>query len=159
MVSTSRLRKVHFTTITSADFVIDTSTTTSPSTTYDVDAQGFDAGSDYYLNPTPFGSISDATFNDGSGIPRTIDSCYFIDQGTGNAPFDKSLFFCLDSTSVPDTDETFQKLIIDGRTFVRADAQFYYPSQDGGSIWHWESITPDILDPSGNDHDLEVWAE
>lgn len=150
------------TTITSVTWVVDTSTTTSPTQTYDIDAQGFDAGSDYYSNVTNFGSIGTATYTDGGSTSRTIDSCYFIDQGTGGAIFDKSLFFCIDTTSVPNNDNTFSKIVIvENQTtryeFLRSAANDYHASKDGGTIWQWDNISPDVLQQAQT-HDFEVWA-
>lgn len=142
------------TTITAANSVVSTTTTTSPTTkTYDLDADGFDAGSDYYSSAGTFGSIANATYTDGGSNSRTIDSLYRMD--TPDAPLDDHIFFCIDTTSVPNTDATFSKIVI-GTTDLLRSAANYYASKDGGTVWEWEDQDGTLLDPTGNDWNFEV---
>lgn len=160
----SGLRIVHPTTITSSFGKVNETTTPSPSSTWDVVAHGFDAGADYYGNTSsfwsePFGSIADADYYDGDNFLRTISSCYWI-PASGPWGFmlnPQALTFSLNATSVPNTDATFFKLVIDGTEFLRSSAT-YQASFDGGTQWWWTGVTTDPF-LGANPDDFEVWAE
>ena len=158
------LTKALDTNITSGNAVVYTTTkevVTDQSTyinTYDYIAYGFDAGSDYWAYGPGFGSIANGTYTDAGSTSRLVDSCYFV-QGSVENSID-SLWFVLDTTSVPDTDTVFKYIVIDGNQYNRADRAFYYASADGGTAWTWE------FDPSGtnpfagaNPDPFEVWVE
>lgn len=158
--------KVLDTTITRGNAVVATSTkevVTDAGTytnTYDLVAYGFDAGSDYYAYGLGFGSIATGTYTDAGSNSRTVDSCYFIDA-TGQPAEADWLYYCIDTTSVPNTDTTFKYIVIAGNQYNRADAT-YLASVDGGTIWEWFWDLPGVSDPfaggPGN-YAFEVWAE
>lgn len=130
------------TTITSAAQVIFSSIHVGTLT-----AHGFDAGPDYWGYAGSFGSIANDTYDDGSAISRTVSSCYWTDINT--------LSFALDTTFVPDTDNTFTEIEIDGVAFTRASASNYLNNNDGGTVWTWNGVTPNPFLGSNPD-DFEV---
>lgn len=164
-MSGGRPRQAHFTTINSGTAVVDTTTkeiVTDMSTytnTYYYSAFGFDAGSDYFAYGPGFGSISDGTYVDNLGNTRTIDSCYFVDGEHEPAAMDW-VYFVLDGISIPNNNNTFYSIIIDGTEFLRSDAG-YLSSVDGGTGWEW-GFDPNL--PTGNPFsgtnpdDFEVWV-
>jgi hypothetical protein len=160
------LTKALDTTITRGNAVVATSTkevTTDQSTYinyYDLTAYGFDAGSDYYAYGPGFGSIATGTYTDANSTSRLVDSCYFIDA-TGQPAEADYLYFCIDTTSVPNTDSTFKYIVINGFQYNRADS-FYIASSDGGTIWEWVFDLPGVTDPFGGapgGYSFEVWVE
>ena len=124
--------------------------TTTPSTyPKDVDADGFDAGSDYYAYPGTFGSIADANFSDALGQPRTIDSCYWT-------YFGETLYMVLSELGLPNNNTVFSAIWIDGVEFRREDA-LWDDNVDGGTAWWWYGTETSPLLVAENDHDFEVW--
>jgi hypothetical protein len=148
------------TTITEAEQVVNTTSTTTPTQkTWDITAFGFDAGSDYYSYAGSFGSIGDAIYTDGDSNSRTIDSCYWVEDarggGSGNQDVPDTLIFVLAGTSIPDTDKTFEKIIIDGVTYLRSAATDYQANVDGGTGWFWDSVA---ATPFTGTDPFEVWV-
>lgn len=113
----------------------------------EITATGFDAGPDYWGYAGSFGSIANDTYDDGGANSRTVASCYWTDVTT--------LSLAMDVTSVPDTDTTFTEIAIDGVVFTRASRSAYLASNDGGTVWTWNSVTPNPFLGSNPD-DFEV---
>lgn len=139
------------TTITSANQKVGTTTPTK--VPEDIDAIGFDAGSDAYSYAGTFGSIASGVYTDGDSNSRTIDSIYWNDY-VGI----EELYFVLDTTSVPNVDATFSKIVLGSDTFLRSAAT-YFASQDGGTMWQWDNVvSPGPIPVAGNPHTCEVWV-
>ncbi len=149
-----------WTNIASAGIALATTVTVS-STEYDDDgdptapeaclAFGFDAGVDFLSLPN-FGSIADATYTDGSSTSRTISALYYTEPCTGSN--DDDLHFCLNATTIPDTDETFFKISYNGIEYLRSDST-YNATQGSASTWRWLNINPN--GPTSGTRDLIVF--
>jgi hypothetical protein len=147
------------TTITSAKGVIYTATATSETksgvvtNTYDYSAYGFDAGGDSFPSfPDPgdqFGSIANNTYTDGNSNSRTVTSCFWSINS-------EELFFALNGTSIPNTNATFEKIVIDSIEYTRSTAT-HYSSVDGCTIWVWNSIGTNPF-AGTNPDPFEVWT-
>jgi len=115
-----------------------------------VDGVGFDAGSDFWANATPFGSIADDTYTDGGSNTRVVESVYWDGANGGN-----TLQMSFDTTSIANTDTTFINMILDGTTYTRASST-YQASSDGGTMWRWLSVTPNPFGGTSGTVDFEL---
>lgn len=141
------------TTITSAQTRLGT-TGTSP-TQYYTKGYGFDAGADPFNYGPGFGSISNDTYIDGGGNSRTVSSCYSVYVGITDIWL---LYFTLNEDTLPDTDETFHKIVIDGVERLRSDRAVKSSSLSGpGTYWRWDGETGDLF-IGANPDDFEVWV-
>lgn len=139
------------TTITSAQATLG-STGTSPST-YFTYGYGFDAGADPFAYAGTFGSIVSATYTDGASTSRTISSCY---SAVAIGPDVWKLYFTLNALSITDSDATFSKIIIDGVTRNRSDADASAVNANGGTYWRWAEVG-DLFNGANPDN-FEVWV-
>jgi len=103
-------------------------------TTNFYDGHGFDAGADLYYYGPNVGSIADATYFDGAGVERTIDSVIHTEAGFS--------VFSLLGINIPDSDDTFVSIMMDSsNVYVRgvygAFGQ-YVPFANGGTHWYWD---------------------
>lgn len=106
------------------------------STTYF--AYGYTSGVDY-LSLGNFGSIGSATYSDGGGTTRTISGIYYTEP-SGDADGD-DLFFCLNTTSISNSNTTFVSIEYNGQTYTRSSAT-YTASTGSCSTWRWLNINP-----------------
>lgn len=108
-------------------------------------------GADFMNNQT-MGSLSSTTFNDASGTSRTIRDLWWSEgQGEWRHPdvlaerpdhfypqSDKGvLCFSLNGTNIPNTDNTFGSLEINGISFDRNTA-YYSADSNGNTVWWWD---------------------
>lgn len=101
---------------------------------------GYDGGADYF-NATGFGSIGNPTFTDYAGNTRTITSTYWTGHGI--------LLFTLSGASVPNSDNTFSSISIEGHVYNRANATYESGTPAGATTWWWESPTVNPFGQSG----------
>lgn len=93
---------------------------------------GFDAGADYYNHSGSFGSIGTNHYVDVSGTSRTITSSYYSTAGM--------LYITMSGSSIPDTDNTFNHLVINGTSLARSGRYAYYSnSPSGNTTWQWST--------------------
>jgi hypothetical protein len=118
---------------------LDTTMTLS-SVIYDADSveswryYGMDNGVDFNSSAS-FGSLANYDFD-----TFTISALYWAEDGAA-ASISDDLFFCLDTTSVADSDSTFISLEYSGETYLRSDAT-YYATTGSATTWRWLNITP-----------------
>lgn len=93
-------------------------------------AYGYDGGADYF-NSSNFGSIGDATYTDFAGNTRTITSTYWTEH--------QVVYFTLSGAGIPNSDNTFKSISINGNVYNRADATYESGSPTGATTWWWES--------------------
>src|SRR5690606_24821119 len=91
-----------------------------------------------------FGSRSPTSFLDHSGNARTILGLYREDStGAGSA-----FVLFLNGLSIPNTDDTFDRIVVNGTSLGRSDAS--YAANAGGagvgSAWAWSSGLPTVPD-------------
>jgi len=103
-------------------------------------AFGYDGGVDYF-NATGFGSMGNPTFTDYAGNTRTITSTYW----TGHM----GVIFTLSGASVPNSNNTFTFISIDGNIYNRADATYERGTPAGATTWRWSSPDFNPFGPSG----------
>lgn len=148
------------TTVTSGRDVVYQETQTSETkhggtnvTTTDFYAQGFDRGADYFTTigdpGDQFGSIATHTYTDGSSTSREITACYWTEVG-------EEMFFSINGTSVPNTDETWIALEIDGVFYARAGTG-YWPSIGGASHWAIGNVLTNPF-AGANPDTFKVWC-
>jgi len=99
------------------------------------------------LGNAGFGSIVKDSFVDGSGKSRVVKDMWWTKGVLGQG----ILCFSLDGSFVPDDNDTFGILEINGQAFSRRDA-FYSPGENGNSTWWWELTNYQfgLLGSSGN---------
>jgi hypothetical protein len=112
------------------------------------EASGFDN------SPAAFnlsiGSIAPNTFGDSTPTTRTVISAHRDNLGP--------LFnLLLSGTSIPDTDVTFQRIIVNGTTLTRSSRSTYNGSFGGGTLWQWSSGLPSV--PTSGDITMRVLFE
>ena len=121
----------------SGGIALDTTVTTMGNEIYDGDsvetwrAYGVDNGVDY-LSLGGFGALGSYTYTDGGSN--------YTEAGAPTSNAD-DLFFCLNATGIPNTDNTFVSIDYDGTNYLRTGASF----TDGtGSCctWRWLNINP-----------------
>ena len=126
---------------------LDTTITSMGNAIYDADSMdtwrvyGYTSGVDYYSYAN-FGSIGSATYTDGGSNSRTISAIYYHEPGSLNARAD-DLVFCLNATSISDTDTTFVSIEYNGVTYTRSSRSSYSPTFGSCSTWIWANINPD----------------
>lgn len=104
------------------------------------------------MNNQTMGSLSSTTFNDASGTSRTVRDLWWSEgQGEWRHPdvlaerpdhfypqSDKGvLCFSLNGTNIPNTDNTFGSLEINGISFDRNTA-YYSADSNGNTVWWWD---------------------
>jgi len=123
---------------------LDTTITTMGNAIYDADsaqswrAYGYTSGVDY-LALGNFGAIGSATYTDGGSNSRTISAIYYTEAGAPTN--DDDLFFCLNATSISNTDTTFVSIDYNGVNYTRASAT-YTATTGSCSTWRWLAINP-----------------
>lgn len=123
------------------------SVNSKPVTNY-IAGHGFDAGADM-LYSTTFGSIANGTYTDAGSNSRTLTACYWTETGT--------LYLQMSGGSIPDTDETFYAIEIDGIFFMRQRA-FYSGAEVAGTVsaWTWgTSVNPFA---GANPDTFKIWC-
>jgi hypothetical protein len=138
------------TTITSAQATLGTTGTTP--TLYYTYGYGFDAGADPFTYGGTFGSIATGVYTDAGSTSRTISSCYSVYIQITDT---WKLYFTLNGTSIPDTNTTFSKIIIDSVTFNRTDAELN-GNANGGTYWRWSDTVDRFV--GANPDTFEVWV-
>jgi len=98
---------------------------------------GYALGVDY-LSLGNFGSIGSATYTDGGSNSRTISGIYYTDGALGDSD---DLFFCLNATSIGNTDTTFVSIDYNGTNYLRSAAT-YTATTGSCSTWRWLNINP-----------------
>lgn len=107
--------------------------THSGTTVYD--GWGYDGGADYHSYATNVGDLVPNQFYDGNLVLRTISSIIHSEL--------QWMYFSLDGINIPDEDDTWVSVNINGTLYVRADATGYTASQNGGTHWWWaEPVRP-----------------
>jgi len=130
-------------TVPSGGIALDTTVTvgsgfwTSISSVTSYFGYGYALGVDY-LGLGNFGSIGSATYTDGGSNSRTISAIYYTDGALGDSD---DLFFCLNATSIGNTDATFVSIDYNGTNYTRASAT-YTATTGSCSTWRWLNITP-----------------
>lgn len=125
---------------------LDTTITTMGNAIYDADSidswrvYGYNSGVDWgsYAN---FGAIGSATYTDGGSNSRTISAIYYHEIGSPSTASD-DLMFCLNATSISNTDTTFVSIDYNGQNYTRASAT-YTATTGSCSTWRWSNINPD----------------
>ena len=107
----------------------------------DYHAAGYSDGT---LTPSSFGSRSPTSFPDHSGNARTILGLYREDSTAGGSTF--VLF--LNGLSIPNTDATFERIVVNGTSLDRSDASYAAIAGGAGvgSVWVWSSGLPTVPD-------------
>lgn len=123
---------------------LNTTITSMGSAIYEADsvdswsAFGYASGVDY-LTLSNFGTIGAATYTDGGSNSRTISAIYYTEDGAPSNEDD--LYFCLNATSISNTDTTFVSIDYNGVNYTRASAT-YTPTTGSCSTWRWLAINP-----------------
>lgn len=82
-----------------------------------------------------FGSIASDVFIDGTGKQRTIRDMWWA-RGTGLGTNSSILCFSIDGRFVPNTNDTFGSIDINGQRYFRQDANYSH-DQNGNTTWWW----------------------
>lgn len=83
-----------------------------------------------------FGSIASDVFLDGTGKQRTIRDMWWA-RGTGLGTMKSSILcFSIDGRFVPNTNDTFGSIDINGQRYFREDANYSH-DQNGNTTWWW----------------------
>ncbi len=107
--------------------------------------RGVDNGSDYYsVTPSNWGSLDSYDLH---GL--TISAIYW---SSFNA-----MYLSIAGGSIPDTDESWIDMTINGTVFLRSSRLAYVASRDGGSHW-WIPHTGAPYGTSGNEDVIFTWA-
>ena len=123
---------------------LDTTITSMGSAIYSADsvdewrAYGYTSGVDY-LGLSDFGTIGAATYTDGGSNSRTISAIYYTEAGAPSN--DDNLHFCLNATSISNSDTTFVSIDYNGTNYLRSAAT-YTATTGSCSTWRWLNINP-----------------
>lgn len=96
------------------------------------------------LGLSTIGSISQATYTDGSSTVRTVSHVLYSEDTPGLIPaLDDSIFFALVGVSIPDTNQTFKEIVYNGVTYDRASATNYVANYASViTYWQWNNVSP-----------------
>lgn len=95
------------------------------------------------------GSRSPTGYSDSAQVSRTVTECVVYAGSAITTHF----IFGLDGTSVPNNDQTFRELVVNGTVLSRAAAS-YDSSENGDTWWTWDSGVPSV--PGSGDITLTV---
>lgn len=108
--------------------------------------RGMDNGSDYYtVTPSNWGSFDSYDLH---GL--TISAFYWSSFS--------SMYLSIAGGNIPDTDETFIDMTVNGNVFTRANRQNYVALRDGGSHWWFASVPSAPYGTSGSEDVVFTWA-
>jgi hypothetical protein len=102
----------------------------------------FDASFQWIREVSSFGSMGETTFIDRTSTTRTIVQLANNINVSGAFPRADRLVLSLLGTSIPNDDDTFAELHINGTPLLRSDAS-YIASYSGGTHWTWPT---DLID-------------
>lgn len=99
-----------------------------------------DGHSSGYSQFLAFGSRSPAGYVDQIAATRTVAECVLHLQSGGD-----SFVFGIEGTSVPNNNNTFRQIVVNGTVLNRSDAA-YDSDELGNSWWSWTSGLPGVPD-------------